>query len=312
MHCKLLKNNARRIAESLLSLAITSGLIMAAESPDIRISAPTLGWILAADGSQAIEITGVTDSPRAGRAVALATAARRAWASPDAAAVVLQTGTGIALLRGALPAEALLELPAAAVATVAWDRASAGFAVCWNEICEARSADGAMRARWEVAPGSRVLAYSADNGLLLATAEIAEWRRQTEVISLDAIPASAAFRPGTSELWLLDAAGQLTGIDPQRRPVGAAELVPNAVGLVASLDGKSFFAANAEGAAAAANLETLQTENFNLEDSVEGLWPAAGRFTVRLHDSAKRAIAIWNGDSGTTGWVPAMNNEVRQ
>ena len=312
MHCKLLKNNARRIAESLLSLAITSGLIMAAESPDIRISAPSIGWILASDGSQAVEITGVSDSPRAGRAVPLANAARRAWASPDATAIVLQTGTGIGLLRGSLPAESLLELPATAVATVAWDRASAGFAVCWNEICEARSADGAMRARWEVAPGSRVLAYSADNGLLLATAEIAEWRRQTEVISLDAIPASAAFRPGTSELWLLDAAGQLTGIDPQRRPVGAAELVPNAVGLVASLDGKSFFAANAEGAAAAANLETLQTENFNLEDSVEGLWPAAGRFTVRLHDSAKRAIAIWNGDSGTTGWVPAMNNEVRQ
>lgn len=312
MHCKLLKNKARRIAESLLSLAITSGLIMAAESPDIRISAPTLGWILAADGSQAIEITGVTDSPRAGRAVALATTARRAWASPDAAAIVLQTRTGIALLRGAQPAEGLLELPAATVATVAWDRASTGFAVCWDEICEARGADGAMRARWEVAPGSRVLAYSADNGLLLATAEAAEWRRQNTVISLDAMPASAAFRPGTSELWLLDAAGQLTGIDPQRRPVGAAELVPNAVGLVASLDGKSFFAANAEGAAAAANLETLQTENFNLEDSVEGLWPAAGRFTVRLHDSAKRAIAIWNGDSGTTGWVPAMNNEVRQ
>ena len=312
MHCKLLKTRARRIAESLLSLAITSGLIMAAESPDIRISAPSLGWILASDGSQAVEITGVADSPRTGRTVALATAARHAWASPDATAIVLQTGTGISLLRGSLPAEELFELPAATVATVAWDRASAGFAVCWNENCEARGADGAMRARWEVAPGARVLAYSADNGLLLATAESAEWRRESAVIPLDAIPASAAFRPGTSELWLINAAGQLTGMDPQGRPTGAAELVPNPVGLVASLDGKSFFAANTDGAAAAANLETLQTETFNLEDSVEGLWPAAGRFTVRLHDSAKRAIAIWNGDSGITGWVPASNSEVRQ
>ena len=312
MHCKLLKNKARRIAESLLSLAITSGLVMAAEGPDIRISAPSLGWILAADGSQAIEITGITDSPRTGRAVALADIARRAWASPDATAVVLQTGMGIALLRGNEQAENLLALPAGSAASIAWDRASAGFAVCWDTFCEARGANGAMRARWEVAGGTRILAYSADNGLLLATAESAEWRRESTAVTLDAIPAAAAFRPGTSELWLLDAAGQLTGIDPQRRPVGAAELVPNALGLVASLDGKSFFAANAEGATATTNLETLQTEKSNLEDSVEGLWPAAGRFTVRLHDSAKRAIAIWNGDSGITGWVPALNSEVRQ
>lgn len=312
MHCKLLKNKARRIAESLLSLAITSGLVMAAESPDIRISAPSLGWILAADGSQALEITGVTESPRAGRAVALAGVARRAWASPDATVTVLQTGTGLEILRGSVPAEGLFELPTGSVATVAWDRASAGFAVCWDTDCEARGANGAMRARWEVAAGARLLAYSADNGMVLATGESAEWRRESSVITLDAIPAAAAFRPGTSELWLLDAAGQLTGIDPQRRPIGNAELVPNALGLVASLDGKSFFAANAEGATAATNLETLQTEKFNLEDSVEGLWPAAGRFTVRLHDSAKRAIAIWNGDSGITGWVPALNSEVRQ
>ena len=46
--------------------------------------------------------------------------------------------------------------------------------------------------------------------------------------------------------------------------------------------------------------------------ALKSLPSAAGRFTVRLHDSAKRAIAIWNGDSGITGWVPASNSEVRQ
>lgn len=312
MHCKLLKNQARRIAESLLSLAFTSGLVLAAEAPAIRISAPSIGWILAADGTQAIEITGVTESPRTGRTVALAAVARRAWPSPDASATVLQTNTGIALLAGNDQVETLSELPVASVATVAWDRASAGFAACWDTVCEARGANGAMRARWEVAAGARLLAYSAENGLVLATAEGAEWRREAAVIALDSIPAAAAFRPGTSELWLLDATGQLAGIDPQRRPAGTAELVPDAIGLVASLDGKAFFAANASGAAAATNLESLQTETFNMEDSLEGLWPAAGRFTVRLHDSAKRAIGIWNGDSGITGWVPALNSEVGQ
>ena len=312
MHCKLLNHKARWIAESLLSLAVASGLTIAAESPDIRISAPSLGWVLAADGSQVIELAGVSDSPRVGRAFALESAARRAWAAPDSTATVLQTASGISLLRGGDRVEGLFELPAGSAATVAWDRASAGFAVCWDTNCEARDAAGALRSRWEVAAGARVIAYSAANGLVLATGETAEWRRDNAAIALDSQPVAAAFRPGTSELWLLDASGQLSGIDPQRRPTGSAELVAGAVGQVASLDGTAFFAANAEGAAAFTNLETLQTEKFSVEDSVEGLWPAAGRFTVRLHDSAKRAIAIWDGASGITGWVPASNSEVRQ
>jgi hypothetical protein len=132
------------------------------------------------------------------------------------------------------------------------------------------------------------------------------------------VPAAAAFRPNSPELWLLHPSGHLSGRDLQGRRTAEAQLVPNALGLVASQDGAAFFAANAGGAAAVVSLATSQTEQFDLEDTVEGVWPAPGLFAVRLHHSAKRPIGFWNGETGLTGWVPAQpleqpsETEVRQ
>lgn len=312
MYCKLLKNQARRIAKSILPLAATAGLAIAAETPDIRISAPSLGWVSTSDASQGIEIVGVTESPRTGRSIVLPAAVRRLWASPDSGVLLVQTSSSLTLLRTTGQADPLFEVTPTSSLSVAWDRSSDGFAACWETSCEARDANGAIRSRWDVPAGARAMAYSATAGLLIATADSAEWRTTAESVRLDAIPAAAVFRPGTNELWVLDAEGHLTGRDIQGRNTGSAELIAGAIGLVASLDGKAFFAATAEGAAAVANLETQQTEQLTLEDTVEGVWPASGRFNIRLHDSAKRAIGIWNGDTKTTGWVPALNTEVRQ
>lgn len=306
MHCKSLKQNTRRIAGSLLGLALLPGLAIGAEAPGIRLSPPTLGWILAPDGSQIVEITGVTDSPRAGRALSLPAAARRAWTSPDAAAVLLQLDTGLFLVRSNEQGELLTDLPAGAEVSAAWDRASTGFAACWETNCEARSANGAVRSRWEVAASTRAIAYSDESGLLTGTPESAEWRRGADVIRLDAMPVAAAFRAGTQEIWLLDAGGHLSGQDARGRRVGEGELVAAAVGLAGSLDGKSFFAANADGAAAVFSMESGQSEHFVIEDTVEGVWAAPGLFAARLHESAKRPVAIWNGESGTTGWMPSQ------
>jgi hypothetical protein len=196
--------------------------------------------------------------------------------------------------------------------TVVWDRSSAGFATCWADKCQTRTADGAVREQWEVAAGSRAIAFSVSAGLVTATAESADWRHAGELIHLDAPPAAAAFRAGTQELWIVDADGHLIGRDEQGRRAGEGELVPGAIGLVGSLDGKYFFAVNADREAAVYSLEASQSERLTIEDAVEGAWAAPGPFAVRLHESAKRPIAIWEGATGTTGWMPVATSEVRQ
>ena len=65
MHSILLSPQARWIAGSILCLAVSSHLALGADASGIRIAAPSLGWVLAPDGSQVIEITGVPESPRA-------------------------------------------------------------------------------------------------------------------------------------------------------------------------------------------------------------------------------------------------------
>jgi len=317
MHCKQFHQTPRRIAILLRALAIVTGLTLAAESPAVRLSAPSLAWILAPGGSQVIEITGIPESPRAGRAVGLPSAAWRSWAAPDSNSVILRLDTGLYLFRANDPLVLLTELAPEVDVTAAWDRASAGFALCWAEICQGRGANGALRSQWEVAAATRAVAFSVEAGLVSATPDNAVWRTETSNTALEIVPAAAAFRAGTQELWLVDARGHVTGRDRQGRRTGEGELVENPLGLVSSADGKSFFSANAEGAAAAYSLDAAQTTRVSLEDTVEGVWAAPGPFAVRLHESAKRPIAIWNGETGTAGWMPAanfstVNAEVRQ
>jgi len=130
MQCKPLTKHSRRIASLLPFLAALPGMALAAESPGIRLSSPTLGWVLASDGSQLIEIAGIAASPRAGRAIDLPSAARRFWTSPDANAVILRLDTGIFLLRSGDQLEQVAE---GIAVTAVWDRASTGFALCWAE-----------------------------------------------------------------------------------------------------------------------------------------------------------------------------------
>ncbi|MBL8237545.1 MAG: hypothetical protein JNM66_09015 [Bryobacterales bacterium] len=321
MHCKQFTHTPRRIALLLRALVLVSGLssalTLAAESPAVRFSSPSMGWILAADGSQAIEITGVADSPRAGRAVALPSAARRSWVAPDATAAVLRLDSGLFLLRSSDVLELLAPLDPGIAVSVAWDRASAGFALCWAESCESRAADGAIRAQWDVPSASRALAFSVADGLVVATADTAFWYSTNETVALQTLPVAAAFRSGPRELWSVDAAGNLLGQDMQGRRTGEAELVANPLGLVGSLDGGTFFAANAEGEAAIFTFDAARTEKWNVEDTVEGAWAAPGVLAVRLHESAKRPVAIWNSETRTTGWMPAetpsaTGTEVRQ
>ena len=316
MQSKPLTKHSRRIARLLPFLAALPGLALAAESTGIRLSSPTLGWVLASDGSQLIEIAGIAESPRAGRTVALPSAARRSWTSPDANSVILRLDTGIFLIRSGEQLEQLAEFPSELprdieVAAV-WDRSSAGFAICWAEKCEARAANGAIRDQWKISSGSRAIAFSVEAGLVTANAEDAGWHYGGELIQLDAVPAAAAFRAGTKELWLLHLDGRISGQDRQGRRLGEGGLVAGALGLIGSLDGKAFFAVNAEGEAAVYSLESAQTVRVAIEESVEGVWPAPGLFAIRLHESAKRPITIWNGETGITGWMPAATIEVRQ
>ena len=156
MQCKLSSHHLRRIARLLLILAAVPSLAPAADSSGIRLTAPAIGWILAPDGSQLIEITGIISSPRAGRAIALPSAARRSWASPDSNSVLLRLDEGL-FFRSSEQLAQLAEIPAGISVAAAWDRSSTGFAICWAEICQARAANGAIREQWPVAGGLRVV-----------------------------------------------------------------------------------------------------------------------------------------------------------
>ena len=318
MHCLQFHLLPRRIATGIVQLVALSCFVSDAQTPGIRLSAPSLGWILAANGSQLVEITGLSMSPRTGRSLPLPSPGRRLWVAPDSSSAVVRLDTGLFLLRSDSSLQALQDLTADVETVALWDRSSAGFALCWQSACESREANGAIRSRWDLPAGHRPLAFSLEHGLVAANSDSALWLRLSDSTPLDAVPAAAAFRPHTIELWLLDSSGRLSGRDFQGRRTGEAQLVPNALGLVASQDGAAFFAANAAGAAAVASLATSQTEQFAVEDSVEGVWAAPGLFAIRLHASAKRPIGFWNGETGLTGWMPAHSlaespeTEVRQ
>lgn len=291
----------------MLGLAIGMGPAVWAETPEVRITAPSLGWVLSPDGNQITEIAGVASSPRAGRDRALPGAARRSWASPDATAVLVQTENGIILIREAGEPLAILELSGPAEFSAAWDRAAAGFALCGPESCQAYDAAGAIRSSWEIEAGSRALAFSAGAGVVVASSSAVQWLRADGRTTIDGAPVAAAFRPGTEEAWFLDAAGHLFGQDFQGRRTGEAQLMENPLGLVASRDGKAFFAAS-EKAAAVFLIESASAESVDVGAPIEGVWATPGAFSVRLHDSAKRPIAIWDGESGLLGWMPATES----
>lgn len=318
MYCKQMTFSPRWIARLFLNLATVSGLSLVAEPPAIRLSAPPVGWVLSPDGSHVLEITGIMESPRTGLAYPLPSAARRAWSAPDARSVLLLLDIGVALRQPGGQVEIFFPAAAGTSVSAAWDRASRGFAVCAGESCQARSADGTLRREYAVAAGTRVLAYSDTAGIVLARAEQAEWRRGSDAVNLEFVPAAAAFRGTQAEIWYIAADGRIAGTDAQgvRSPI--REGIADPLGLVSSADGGAFFAANALGEAERFTPSGGAVDRFSLEDTVEGVWAAPGFFAVQLQESAKRPIAIWNGETGVTGWAPAWASslpaatEVRQ
>lgn len=301
--------SSRRIATPLLGLALISALSSAA---DLRVSAPGLGWLLSPDGTQVIAITGVPESPRAGAAIALPALARQVWSAPDASALLARLDAGLYLIRpGHDPAE-LAAIPPDATVSAAWDRASAGFAACWQAACRVFDKEGAPGPESESGPGVRLLAYSAASGLVTVAGDSALWRRGETTRPLDFVPAAAAFVPASGELWVVEDTGRLLALSPEGGRREMPESVSAPIGLVASLDGKSLFTVNGAGEAAVLAAGSGELTRFSLEGTVEGAWPAPGLFNVRLHESAKRPLAIFNGESGLAGWAPAASQEVQQ
>lgn len=294
------------IPKLLLLSVCAARLPAAAETPAIRMSAPTIAWVLSSDGFELIQIAGVPESPRAGQRISLPSVALRAWSSPDAQSAVLRLEDGLYLQRSAGKLERVAELEKDAVASLEWDRLSAGFAACWAQMCQSRVADGALVEQWAVDPGSRIIAYSVQGGAVTASESGSVWRYNRVQIPLEIIPTVAALRPGADELWTVDREGRLTGRDRAGRRTGEGEMISGAIGLVGSLDGASFFAINADREAAFYSVALGRTDRFTLDGDVDGAWAAPGPFAVRLHESAKRPVAIWEGDSGITGWMPGV------
>jgi hypothetical protein len=281
-----------------------------AAPPPARISVPALGWVLSPDGTQIMEIAGLPSSPRPGRSLALPSPARAAWSAPDGLSALLRLDDAFYL---ALPDQPepllLLSVPVPeqpAHPSAAWDRGSQGFAICYGEQCLEFDRAGALRGTMAAAEGAQLLAYSRQSGLVTRNGDALAWLRDSASLTLDIPAAAAAFRPGHQELWVLDHAGQLYSFDAAGSRSEMGEFLPAAAGLVASADGSSFFAAAYSGAAARFAVDTRSVTAHQLEDSVDGVWPAPGEFAVRLHDSPKRPIAIWNGDSGTAAASPAL------
>ncbi len=301
--------SSRRIANPFLGLALIPALVSAA---DLRVSAPGLGWLLSPDGRQVIAITGVPESPRAGDAIPLPGLARQLWSAPDASAALIRLDEGLYLLRPGLDPAELAAVSADAAVSAAWDRASAGFAACWADSCRAFDRAGLPGAETAAAPGVRLLAYSASAGLLTVEGDAALWRAGGSTRPLDAVPAAAAFLPGASELWFLDPAGRLAALSAQGARRDLPETVDSPIALVASADGQSVFVVNATGEAAVLGVASGAVTRHTLEETVEGAWPAPGNFNVRLHESAKRPLAIFNGETGLAGWAPAAAREVEQ
>ncbi|HEU0123651.1 MAG TPA: hypothetical protein VFQ91_24180 [Bryobacteraceae bacterium] len=301
---------ARRIASFLFGLALLSNAIFAEESFVPRLASPVLGWVLTAGGTRAMEIAGIAESPRTGSEVVLPAAAQHLWSAPDAHAALVQAGEGLHLLRSGAEPERIAEIPAGTDVSAAWDRGSSAVVACWATVCRAW---GSVDTRWEAPAGAVVLAYSVEAGLAIAVGDQAEWRNGNGVVALPVRPLAAAFRPGTQELWTAGPAGGLTMWTSEGSRTVEAGAVPEPVGLAMAADGSALFIVNAEGLGAKYGIASQQTESVEVGDAVEGVWPAPGAFAVRLHDSAKRAIAIWNGETGQTTWMPiAASAEVRQ
>lgn len=296
MHWKLLATPPRGIAV----LILTASLALVGQTA-ARITAPVLGWLLSPDGGEIIGITGVVDSPRDGQAYRLPAAASKIWVSPDASTIVARSVEGLWLI--APGASSRLIASSESGTSMAWDRASKGFVVCQPDRCTEFSPDGSVRGGFDTAGFATALAYSASSGTLFSIEASATWHRNSGDIAVgEAI--AAAFRPGTQELWLIAQDGRLSGLDANGAIVGSAELVPGAVGLAASGDGHSLIAANGSHGAAF-DIRNAEVSRFAVETGIEGLWLAPGNFSVRLHESAKRPIAFWNGESGALGWMPA-------
>lgn len=296
MHWKLLAKPTRGIA----ILILTASLALTGQSA-ARISAPALGWLLSPDGTEIIGITGVVDSPRDGQSYRLPSAASKIWASPDASAIIASSAEGLWLITPGAAVRQFASIEGSVSA--AWDRAGNGFVVCHNGGCTEYSSSGAVRGTFETAGLAGVLAYSASAGTLYSIEGGATWHRAAGDIPLSEV-ASGAFRTGSQELWTLEPDGRLTGRDANGAVVGSAELVADALGLAVSADGNALIAANAsEGASF--DVRNSGVNRFAVESGIEGVWVAPGNFAVRFHESAKRPVAFWNGETGALGWMPA-------
>lgn len=296
MHWKLMATPPRGIALLILTACLTLSGQSAA-----RIAAPALGWLLSPDGSEVIGITGVIDSPRDGQSYKLPAVASRIWVSPDASALVARMADELWLIS---PGSSSRQLGAAdSAVSVAWDRGGNGFVICQPERCAEHAASGAVRGSFAVAGTVNVLAYSAGAGVIYAVDSTATWHRASGDVAVGEA-AAAAFRPGSQELWVLSTDGKLAGLDSNGASIGSAELVTGAVGLAMSADGAALVAASGS-EAAVFDIRNAQVNRIPVEGGVEGLWLAPGNFAVRLHESAKRPVAFWNGETGALGWMPA-------
>jgi hypothetical protein len=266
-----------------------------------RVSAPALGWLLSPDGTGIISITGIADSPRDGQNYPLPATASKIWTSPDASAIIAQSVDGLWLITPGVSSRQFAAIDTAV--SVAWDRSGSGFVVCQPDRCAEYSAAGAVRGGFETAGAADVLAYSASAGTLYDIDGAATWHRSSGDTPLGEV-ASGAFLSASKELWTLGADGRLTGRDANGAVVGSAELVTDALGLVVSADGNTLIAANAS-TAAVYEIRNAEVTRFAVESGIEGVWLAPGNFTVRLHESAKRPVAFWNGETGALGWMPA-------
>jgi len=296
MHWKLMAKPPRGIAVLILTASMAlSGQIAA------RISAPALGWLLSPDGSEVIGITGVVDSPRDGHAFKLPEVASRIWVSPDASALVALTAKELWLI---VPGSSARQLSAAeSSVSVAWDRSGNGFLVCQSDHCAEHSASGAVRGGFDTSGAASVLAYSESAGALYVRDGVATWHRASGDVAVGEA-AAAAFRPGAQELWVLSPNGRLSGFDANGSSAGSADLIADAIGLAVSADGNTLVAVNAS-SGSVFDLRTAEVNRLAFAEGVDGLWLAPGNFAVRLHESSKRPVAFWNGETGALGWMPA-------
>lgn len=291
-------NNMQRTKRGIAILLLIGVFGLHAQNASVRISAPALGWVLSHDGSQVIAITGVTESPRDGEAISLPGAASRIWGSPQGDRFVAALPDGTWLFAPATAPQRILETEAGAAV---WSRNGDVVAACLGESCQVFERAGSHRFNLSLPEGATLAALQPEGGFAFRTAEgIGIRAGATEEFHPNAV--AIAFTPDGSGAWVLNKEGVLAG------PAGPAEFLRNAVGMVIALDGSALIAVAADGSAAAFDPPTRNVRHFALEAGVDGVWPAPGNWNVRLHDSAKRPIAFWSGETSAFSWMP----EVRQ